>query len=921
MTTAPSAPDAGRNGLGLGLASGDDGRTHSAHTTSLFALLIGAVWATTSMVFYVLHTALPAGSVGRIPLIAMGSAAVFVLAVGIYACHPRLMMWRGGLMRLTDVDDPETMADMRALCRQAGLRSEPTFLVAPYDKTPKALVFGHPGRRCIQLSNRLLHTDGSLPELCRDTVLHELAHLRNRDVDKTYLTIAVWWSFVVTVVPLMLFLAVGRNSWGATPVAVSLAALTLLVYLIRNALLRNRETHADARAVVWAGASPHGVPLSALREALRQEKTGRFAWARRYWHHHPPPLQRIEIMNDPSRLVRPRLWDGFCVGIVTAVIMENGRFMLANFMPGSLNPSTLLTALLFTAPVTATLVFAVSRVVTAAAGRSSALAVAALPLVMGLGFLVGEAISLVNTGAGRWVLFSQYSRKDSFEPATVLTTVAPLLTGGLLLAVWARSAVNRTIGPRRRGLRRALIATAVLAATPWMTLWLTMRQEVDQTVAAALRKDAPAAVAMPAGLADGYATALAWTETLTLWPQRFLFFVGSYYVPGVLFGLGLLWLVPMVWTFLRHKAGLGGDSPFRDARGALAVAAAGTVVCLVVCVAHVLLARSAYRAAGAREDIEAWGSGSTAAFLAISVACEALAAGVTAFIAKRHRIVLALMTVFVMGTMMSVAVWVGAQPGNCVSYVGIMVEMCWEPLAADTAGLFWHAAILLGTLAAVPVVFLVAVARKVLGRRTSRVRASAPAKDGVPTVLPDRSPRAFSRVAFVLLAAAVAGPLVPAAFFNHHAWYVLAGDSAPAADCLLGTWVETAYRRTVPLDELGSLTFTRAKGVVHRFEREGTVTMDFGPATWERGSLNGHEAAYKYTGTLHLNYLVDGDRINYDDPVSEGSQTLFRDGEEYSTKPLLAQMTQSEEFSCSGDDLRLLSERYAVTLRRAGAAP
>lgn len=35
------------------------------------------------------------------------------------------------------------------------------------------------------------------PSAFRAVMLHELAHLRNRDVDKTYFTIGIWRAFVV----------------------------------------------------------------------------------------------------------------------------------------------------------------------------------------------------------------------------------------------------------------------------------------------------------------------------------------------------------------------------------------------------------------------------------------------------------------------------------------------------------------------------------------------------------------------------------------------------------------------------------------------------------------------------------------------------------------------------------------------------
>ena len=95
----------------------------------------------------------------------------------------------------------------------------------------------------------------------RAVVLHELAHLRNRDVGKTYLTIAIWWAFVATALlpfvalvvhpalfytPLRWSLRRFDGHWAQVGYQVgSVLVLTAVVYLTRNAILRTRETHAD----------------------------------------------------------------------------------------------------------------------------------------------------------------------------------------------------------------------------------------------------------------------------------------------------------------------------------------------------------------------------------------------------------------------------------------------------------------------------------------------------------------------------------------------------------------------------------------------------------------------------------------------------------------------------------------------------
>src|SRR5262249_56113988 len=60
------------------------------------------------------------------------------------------------------------------------------------------LAFGLPGRRFVAISGGLATKLWTDPGVFRAVVLHELAHLRNGDVDKTYATVAVWWSFVAT---------------------------------------------------------------------------------------------------------------------------------------------------------------------------------------------------------------------------------------------------------------------------------------------------------------------------------------------------------------------------------------------------------------------------------------------------------------------------------------------------------------------------------------------------------------------------------------------------------------------------------------------------------------------------------------------------------------------------------------------------
>ena len=97
------------------------------------------------------------------------------------------------------------------------------------------------------------------PPAFRAVVRHELAHLRNRDVDLTYATVSLWYAFLlVGVLPFALVVCGRGQSTRSSPWAGGCSRSPALVYLTRNAVLRAREVFADVRASVPDG--PPGRP-------------------------------------------------------------------------------------------------------------------------------------------------------------------------------------------------------------------------------------------------------------------------------------------------------------------------------------------------------------------------------------------------------------------------------------------------------------------------------------------------------------------------------------------------------------------------------------------------------------------------------------------------------------------------------------
>ncbi|HWH00511.1 MAG TPA: M48 family metalloprotease [Pilimelia sp.] len=949
-------------------------------TTPLFVLLMLAVLSTTTTVCFALHNA--AGP-ERLPLAAttaVGIAALLGLTGLTYAAIPGRMIRRHRLRPLTPQNAPELCDDLRALCERVGVR--PTFLVAPFADTTGAVAFGHVRRRYVRLDAGLALLSVTDPPRFRAVVLHELAHLRNRDVDLAYLTIAVWRCFLVLAAAPMLLLAVAPKALGAgrlrvadleplssLRVSAGLAALTLLILLTRNALFRARELHADAWVARWdgAGAGP------ALRESFARAAAGHPPrWSpRRLWAYHPTPRERVRALDDPSVLARPRRWALFGTGMVGAIGWENGRVLvMLQAADGWLNLVSFLTSVLFAAVVASAVVHGVWRAVSAAGGRRPPLRLLAqIPLLVAAGFAAGEAVALINLAGGRWALFGQYGRADSAQLATVATTVAPVVVGLVLVTAWAATAV-REVGrlPGARARHRALAAVvvaAVCATAPWMHVWSLLRDRVEERVSAALgRPDGPV-LSLPGTLPGWYAEVVQQLGQLTLWPRSHLFFVGSLFVPGALVGVVLLGLVPLALAARARGCAADADGPggdaddartaARDRRRAVGIGLAAIAACLLLIGAHLAVAGASYRAHGARSDLTAWATANLDVFLVAVTVVAAGAAAAVMLAVRRRRMAYCVLVLFASASVVAAVIWRAYPPANCAAFLGTVVDPCWEPLPARRAVPFWHYAVLLSLLGALPSALLTAAATALV-RRLRRARSAAAAVPAVaasaaPAVPPLMEPSAApapsaAPVPSVPSAAPVPGPaggpspsrrpgtarrrlataaallgtaavLVVTATANHRYWVVLpaAAEAATAGDCLVGTWVETRYDHRFEVRDI--VIPMRRSGVVRRFHADGTAVIDFGDRTTEAGTHNGRTVAFEHTGALRLRYRLDRETIVYTSPVSAGSWVLTVDGTRVGkAHPLL--LGSRERYTCTGDSLTLSEPSYTAVLRRAG---
>jgi Zn-dependent protease with chaperone function len=386
-----------------------------------------------------------------------GVVVLLALAAVLYLATPMWIRWRRGLRPLDPAMAPGLHARVAELSGAAGLKRAPTIVWNPAALRSLPFVYGSAGRSRLYIGPSAIALLSARPAEFDAVIQHELAHLRNRDLPATYLSLGLWYVFVAAAITVVVCVAIVDLSL-VLPVLLRAAVLALLVYVARAAVLREREFDADLRATTFDSAA--GPTLMDIVE--RAPATGP-SLRRRLLAFHPPNAERVRnlVTSDGSFGFGPLT--AFVIALATSVAGPTvASIALAWSTGGSLNSGN----------VAAGLVGAIAGVVLALGGLRHAMArrvrgmakfdvrwATRTASAFGLGFLVARPLALSEAVSTPWDLL----------PRNAAETVAWAAIGvlGFALALWVldvTAALAAAAGRFRRS--RGLTVLGVAVAAP-----------------------------------------------------------------------------------------------------------------------------------------------------------------------------------------------------------------------------------------------------------------------------------------------------------------------------------------------------------------------------------------------------------------------------------------------------------------------
>lgn len=354
----------------------------------------------------------------------LGGVGLLLAFAGVnYWLLPLWTIHRSGLVPLTTAEHPDLVNELGVLCGQIGLVRAPRFVWDPLSPASGGLAFGRRGRLYVRLNGGLVQQFYTNRTAFRAIMLHELAHIRNADVGKTYFAVAIVLAFVlVAVLPYLVSLGRGvgqTTSWILFfDRSARVLALITLVYLSLAAILRTRELYADARALEGGG-SPEVLTHLLATNQHTPMASDRWRAALRF---HPAGEERQAVLYNPARLLRMGFWEAFGTGIAASIAVQSMTGLLFSVQLGLRRT--------FPTDIGGALIFALLAAGITGTGiwRAACIAHTARRAALRLGIGLGLGIIL-----GRVLAFQSFIDNSGTRFRTAMSLSTSIIPGLLLL--------------------------------------------------------------------------------------------------------------------------------------------------------------------------------------------------------------------------------------------------------------------------------------------------------------------------------------------------------------------------------------------------------------------------------------------------------------------------------------------------------
>lgn len=253
-------------------------------------------------------------------------AFMFLVAAVVYLSHPIRIRLKKNLHKITRKDDPDFVDAIQNLVDISRISPSPLIEVAANSRSMAGQAFGLWTNYVLQLGGRFRLLFRKDVESFRAIILHELAHIANADITRTYFTQAIWIAAIgLTVIPalglsIIYFIRMLVNPSGTDLSIVLLSLLKvggamLIITAIYSSLLRSREFYADHRAALWgAGKSLADILKRTILPKARNQRV-------RLWKLHPTAEERLAVLQDPDKLFRVRTGLPFLVGVLPGLML------------------------------------------------------------------------------------------------------------------------------------------------------------------------------------------------------------------------------------------------------------------------------------------------------------------------------------------------------------------------------------------------------------------------------------------------------------------------------------------------------------------------------------------------------------------------------------------------------------------------